>query len=138
MDSWNAAYNAQEKKIKEERQWINKFRLKQPQAVKQREAQLEKFMKSPDYVRKPPFVGKPFRFRFPPAPRLSPEVAEVKGLTHGYGDGANRLFEESDLFIEKGDRIAIIGPNGAGLFLLILVTYQHLHISIMNCIPANI
>ena len=121
MDSWNAAYNAQEKKIKEEKQWINKFRLKQPQAVKQREAQLEKLVKSPDYVQKPPFIGKPFRFRFPDAPRLSPEVAEVKGLTHGYGDGANPLFEDSDLFIEKGDRIAIIGPNGAGKSTLLRI-----------------
>ena len=109
MDSWHAAYNAQVKKIKEERQWINKFKLKQPQAVKQRQAQLEKLVNSPDYVQKPPFNGKPFRFRFPPAPRLSDEVAEVKGLTHGYGDGANRLFEDSEVSIEKGDRIAIIG-----------------------------
>jgi len=121
MDSWQASYNAQEKKIKEERQWINKFRIKQPQAVKQREAQLEKLMKSPDYVQKPPFVGKPFRFRFPDAPRLSPEVAEVRGLSHGYGDGANRLFEDSDLFIEKGDRIAIIGPNGSGKSTLLRI-----------------
>ena len=121
MDSWHAAYNAQEKKIKEEKQWINKFRLKQPQAVKQREAQLEKLVKSPDYVQKPPFTGKPFRFRFPPAPRLSPEVAEVKGLTHGYGDGANRLFEDSEVSIEKGDRIAIIGPNGSGKSTLLRI-----------------
>jgi ATPase subunit of ABC transporter with duplicated ATPase domains len=120
MDSWNAAYNAQEKKIKEERQWINKFRLKQPQAVKQREAQLEKLQKSADYVQKPPFVGKPFRFRFPPAPRLSPEVAEVRGLSHGYGD-SNLLFKDSDLFIEKGDRIAVIGPNGAGKSTLLRI-----------------
>lgn len=75
MDAWHAAYNAQEKKIKEERSWINKFKLKQPQAVKQREAQLEKLLKSEDYVQKPPFFGKPFRFRFPDAPRLSPEVS---------------------------------------------------------------
>jgi len=121
MDSWNAAYKAQEKKIKEERQWINKFRLKQPQAVKQREAQLEKLLKSPDYVQKPPFTGKPFRFRFPPAPRISPEVAEVRGLTHGYGDGANPLFVDSDLFLEKGDRIAVIGPNGAGKSTLLRI-----------------
>jgi ATPase subunit of ABC transporter with duplicated ATPase domains len=121
MDSWNAAYNAQEKKIKEERKWINKFRLKQPQAVKQREAQLEKLKKSDDYVQKPPFIGKPFKFRFPAAPRLSPEVAEVKGLSHGYGDGANPLFEDSDLFIEKGDRIAVIGPNGAGKSTLLRI-----------------
>jgi len=74
MDAWQAAYDSQEKRIKEERRWINEFKLKQPQATKQREAQLEKLIKSDDYVKKPPFLGKPFRFRFPDAPRLSPEV----------------------------------------------------------------
>lgn len=114
MDSWHAAYNAQEKKIKEERQWINKFKIKQPQATKQRTAQLEKLMKSDDYVKKPPFFGKPFRFRFPKAPRLSPEVADIRGLTHSYGEGTNRLFEDAELFIEKHDRISVLGPNGSG------------------------
>ena len=116
MDSWQSAYDAQEKKIKAERQWINKFKVKQPQAVKQRQAQLEKLMKSDDYVQKPPFEGKPFKFRFPDAPRLSPEVAEVRGMSHSYTNeiSNNRLFEDSELFIEKGDRIAIVGPNGAG------------------------
>jgi ATPase subunit of ABC transporter with duplicated ATPase domains len=112
MDAWTAAYNAQEKRIKEERAWINKFRDKQPVAVKQREAKLEKLMSSKDYVQKPPFIGKPFRFRFPDAPRLSPEVAEIMDLTHGYGN--NRLFDKVQLFIGKGDRIAVVGPNGSG------------------------
>ncbi|KAL3816402.1 hypothetical protein ACHAXA_007338 [Cyclostephanos tholiformis] len=84
LDSWNAAYAAQEKRISEERSWINKFRLKQPQAVKQ-------------------------------------QVAEVKGLSHGYGNGANPLFVDSDLSIVKGDRIAVIGPNGAGKSTLLRV-----------------
>lgn len=114
MDAWHAAYNAQEKKIKEERAWINKFRIKQPQATKQRQAQLEKMTKSADYVQKPPFFGKPFKFRFPDAPRLSPEVADIKGLSHSYGDGVNRLFEDCELFVEKNDRIAVLGSNGSG------------------------
>eukprot|EP00522_Entomoneis_paludosa_P006858 CAMPEP_0172440212 /NCGR_PEP_ID=MMETSP1065-20121228/921_1 /TAXON_ID=265537 /ORGANISM="Amphiprora paludosa, Strain CCMP125" /LENGTH=871 /DNA_ID=CAMNT_0013188997 /DNA_START=52 /DNA_END=2667 /DNA_ORIENTATION=- len=116
MDAWNAAYNAQEKKMKEERQWIQKFRVKQPQAVKQRQAKLEKMMKSEDYVKKPPFLGKPFRFRFPDAPRLSPEVGEVTGMSHSYRSETtqNRLFDDVELFVEKGDRIAVVGPNGAG------------------------
>jgi len=120
MDAWHAAYNAQEKKIKEERQWINKFKVKQPQAVKQRIAKLEKFQKSEEYVQKPPFTGKPFRFRFPDAPRLSPEVAMVKQLSHAYRNeqAQNRLFEKTDLFIEKGDRIAVVGPNGTVLMML--------------------
>eukprot|EP00978_Attheya_sp_CCMP212_P032214 scaffold124500_cov40-Attheya_sp.AAC.1 len=73
MDAWQASYDAQEKKMKEERAWINKFKVKQPQAVKQRKAKLEKQLASDDYVKRPPTFGKPFRFRFPDAPRLSPE-----------------------------------------------------------------
>jgi ATPase subunit of ABC transporter with duplicated ATPase domains len=116
MDAWQAAYDAQEKRLKEERSWINQFKLKQPQAVQQRQAKLEKFVKSDEYVKKPPFVGKPFRFRFPDAPRLSPEVAEVRQMAHSYRTGStiNRLFEDAELFIAKGDRIAVVGPNGSG------------------------
>jgi len=116
MDAWQAAYDAQEKKIKAERQWINKFKAKQPQAVKQRQDKLNKLLKSDEYVQKPPFTGKPFKFRFPDAPRLSPEVAEVRGMSHSYKNeiSNNRLFEDAELFIEKGDRIAVVGPNGAG------------------------
>ena len=111
MDSWQAAYDAQEKKIKSERQWINKFQAKQPQVVKQRKEKLEKFMKSEEYVQKPPFNGKPFKFRFPDAPRLSPEVAEVDEMSHSYNNeiSNNRLFDKVDLGIEKGDRIAVVG-----------------------------
>jgi len=116
MDAWQAAFNAQEKKMKSERQWISKFKVKQAQAAKQRQTKLEKFMKSDEYVKKPPFTGKPFRFRFPDAPRLSPEVAEVRNMSHKYSNeiSNNRLFENVDLFIEKGDRIAVVGPNGSG------------------------
>lgn len=116
MESWQSAYDAQEKKIKSERQWINKFKVKQPQAVKQRQAKLDKFLKSEEYVQKPPFAGKPFKFRFPDAPRLSPEVGEVVGMSHAYNNeiSNNRLFESANLLIEKGDRIAVVGPNGSG------------------------
>jgi ATP-binding cassette subfamily F protein 3 len=116
MDAWQAAYNAQEKKIKSERQWMSKFKAKQPDAVKQRQAKLEKFMKSVEFVQKPPFTGKAFRFRFPDAPRLSPEVAEVRQMSHSYKNeiSNNRLFEDTELFVEKGDRIAVVGPNGSG------------------------
>lgn len=116
MDAWQAAYDAQEKRLKAEKQWINEFKVKQPEAVKQRQAKLEKFLKSDEYVKKPPFVGKPFRFRFPDAPRLSPEVAHVKGLSHSYSNEVSRnmLFDDVELFVEKGDRIAVVGPNGSG------------------------
>lgn len=111
MDSWQAAFDAQEKKLKAEKQWINKFKTKQPQVAKQRKEKMEKFLKSEEYVQKPPFTGKPFRFRFPPAPRLSPEVAQVDEMSHSYNNeiSNNRLFDKVDLSIEKGDRIAVVG-----------------------------
>ena len=112
MKAWQNAYDAQEKKVKDERAWIQKMKTKQPQAVEQRKKRLEKLQASEDYVKKPPFVGKPFRFRFPPAPRLSDEVALVTDVTHGYE--GNKLFEKSNMLIEKGDRIALLGPNGSG------------------------
>lgn len=37
-------------------------------------------------------------------------AVRIEGLTHGYG--GDHLFEEADLTIEKGERVAIIGPNG--------------------------
>uniref|UniRef100_A0A7S2XN49 ABC transporter domain-containing protein n=1 Tax=Attheya septentrionalis TaxID=420275 RepID=A0A7S2XN49_9STRA len=123
MDAWQASYDAQEKKMKEERAWINKFKVKQPQAVKQRKAKLEKQLASDDYVKRPPTFGKPFRFRFPDAPRLSPEVAEVKDLSHSYGNEktTNKLFDKVNLFIERGDRIAVLGPNGSGKSTLLRI-----------------
>jgi ATP-binding cassette subfamily F protein 3 len=116
MDAWQSAYDAQEKKLKAEKTWISKFKVKQAQAAKQRQTKIDKFVKSEDYVKKPPFVGKPFRFRFPDAPRLSPEVALVKGMSHSYKNEVsnNRLFDDVELFVEKGDRISVVGPNGAG------------------------
>ncbi|CAM9557427.1 unnamed protein product [Discosporangium mesarthrocarpum] len=114
LESWQAAYRNQEKKIKEEKDWINKFKSKGAWAaqVKSRQKAMEKLMASEDYVKPPPHSGKPFRFRFPPAPRTSQEVLTVDNVAHGYGDQA--LFEKVNLVVDKGQRLAFLGPNGAG------------------------
>jgi len=142
MDSWQAAYDAQEKKIKSERQWMQKFKAKQPQVVKQRKERLEKFLKSEEYVQKPPFTGKPFRFRFPDASRLSPEVAEIKDLSHSYNNeiSNNRLFDHVDLSVEKGDRIAVVGPNGSGksTLLRLLIGREKPDDGEANIVGANV
>jgi len=142
IDSWQAAYNSQEKKIKSERQWINKFQAKQPQVVKQRKEKLAKFLKSEEYVQKPPIHGKPFRFRFPDAPRLSPEVAQIDEMSHSYNNeiSNNRLFEQVDMSIEKGDRIAVVGPNGSGksTFLRLLIGKENPDKGSARIVGANV
>lgn len=82
--------------------------------MKSRQKALEKLIASDDYVKQPPNLGKPFRFRFPPAPRMgaSEEVVSVNGVSHGYN--GRRLFNNVNLVVDKGERIAFLGPNGAG------------------------
>lgn len=82
--------------------------------VKAREKALEKLVASDDYVKQPPNLGKPFRFRFPPAPRTgtSEELVSANAISHGYN--GNTLFDNVNLVVDKGDRIAFLGANGAG------------------------
>lgn len=61
------------------------------------------------------FVEKPFTprrrsFLFPEVERVGQTVVTIEDLTHGYGDKA--LFDQQDLLIEKGERVAVIGTNG--------------------------
>jgi ATPase subunit of ABC transporter with duplicated ATPase domains len=117
MKAWQSRWDDFSKKVDSERTWIQKFRNKLPDAVKQRQAKLDRMLASPDAVKKPPNSGKPFKFRFPKAPRLSDEIAVVEELTHGYFDSAgarNQLFDKARFVVERGDRYAILGPNGSG------------------------
>lgn len=59
-----------------------------------------------------PFEHKSIRFRFPEMERSGLVVAEIKKLRMEY-DGTV-LFDGADLFIERGEKLAIIGPNGCG------------------------
>src|SRR5690606_25351230 len=45
-------------------------------------------------------------------PRLGSVVVELHGVADGYGD--HLLFEDVDVLLGPGDRLGIVGPNGAG------------------------
>ncbi len=52
------------------------------------------------------------RFRFAEAPRSGDIVLETRGLSAERG--GTTLFSGVDLLIRRGDRVAIVGPNGCG------------------------
>jgi len=52
------------------------------------------------------------RFRFAEAPRSGDIVLEAKGLAAERG--GETLFSGVDLLIRRGDRLAVVGPNGCG------------------------
>ena len=72
---------------------------------------LAKLRSEGNYVERP-FSPKRRSFRFPEVERIDEIVVSIDDLTHGYGD--IRLFDHVDCVIEKGERVAVIGPNGNG------------------------
>jgi ATP-binding cassette subfamily F protein 3 len=59
-----------------------------------------------------PAERKRVRFHFPPTQKSGRMVLELKHVKKAYG--TTRVFDDVNLHIERGDRIALIGPNGVG------------------------
>ncbi|MFY8148372.1 MAG: ABC-F family ATP-binding cassette domain-containing protein [Prochlorococcaceae cyanobacterium] len=118
-----AAFERQQKELASQQAYIDRFRASATRSTqaKSREKLLEKVERIEAPVES---IGGP-RFRFPEAPRSGRLVAEIRDLSHSYGEQI--LFLGAELEIERGDRIAFVGPNGAGkstLLRLILGTEQ--------------
>jgi len=119
QEAWQASYDAQMKRVKGDKDFINRFKVgAQAAQAASRQKRLEKQMASDDWVRKPPTPGKKLRFRFPAAPRMGDgyAVCNIKNVKHGYAErpGKEVLFQDVDFSVEKGERVAFLGPNGCG------------------------
>jgi len=104
------AYERQQKELDKQMEFVEKFRASATRSTqaKSREKQLEKV----ERIEAPTGSLKTLKFRFPPAPRSGREVVTIKDLVHTYDEKI--LFLGADLLIERGDRVAFLGPNGCG------------------------
>ncbi|CAA7401075.1 unnamed protein product [Spirodela intermedia] len=59
-----------------------------------------------------PFQRKQMKIRFPERGRSGRDVVMINNLEFSYGD--EMLFNGANLLVERGEKIAIIGPNGCG------------------------
>jgi len=113
------AYDNQQAKIKQTMRFVDKFRAKATKArqVQSRVKQLEKLelIELSDEERQ-------IRFTFPPAPPSGRDVLTVAGVSKSYN--GSRVFSEVDLLLNRGDKVAVVGVNGAGksTFLKILAS----------------
>lgn len=108
-DILKSTYANQQKFIKKNTDFIERFRYKNTKAtqVQSRIRMLEKLEKIE--------VEKDERgisFRFPEPPHSGRIVMALEDLTKLYGD--NNVFTDISLNIEKGEKIAILGVNGSG------------------------
>ncbi len=67
----------------------------------------------------PPPARKEFAFAIPEPERLGKDILEARLVTHGYGKRI--LFRHFSLFMQKGMRVGIVGPNGCGKSTLLRV-----------------
>jgi ATP-binding cassette subfamily F protein 3 len=74
-----------------------------------------------------PRENRAIRFDFPQPARAGSVVVSLRGVSQSYGDKA--VFEELDLEIVRGDRVAFVGVNGAGKSTLLKIIADRVDIS---------
>lgn len=111
------AYDNQQAKIKQTKRFVDKFRAKATKAkqVQSRVKQLEKMelveLSNDEHQ---------IKFTFPPAPPSGRDVLQVERVSKEYN--GKQVFAEVELLLNRGDKVAVVGVNGAGksTFLKIL------------------
>ncbi|MCB9896845.1 MAG: ABC-F family ATP-binding cassette domain-containing protein [Planctomycetes bacterium] len=100
----------EEKKRRQDERFIERFRAKASKAtlVKSRQKLLDKRGRMDELE-----TERDLDFRFNPAPFHATVMMSVDDLAFGFDDGPP-LMEGLSFALEKGDRVAIIGPNGKG------------------------
>src|ERR1700733_10334841 len=104
-----AAYRNQRDRIEQLEAFINRFRYQATKAkqVQSRIKELEKI----ERIEVPP-DEQTIHFSFPQPKPSGRIVAEFKDVSKSYG--AKHVFSGASFIIERGDRIALVGVNGAG------------------------
>ena len=103
-------FNNQQKYLKDQNKFIERFRYKasKAKAVQSRIKLLDKI----DVIEIEDEEGA-VNFRFPPATHSGKITLEVEKLTKSY-DGERNVLEDINLIVERGEKIALVGVNGAG------------------------
>ena len=116
-------YKLQQAEIARQQAIIQRYRMynreKSIRAAESREKRLEKMEKL-----ERPVDEQHVRFSFEARRRSGDDVLKVHGLAKGFE--GRRLFENFDLHLRAGDRVAIIGPNGVGKSTLLNIIARKL------------
>jgi len=109
IEAMRKAKREQDEEIARVKMFIDRFRYQATKAsqVQSRIKMLEKVVP----IEVPP-ERKKIHFTFPSCAKSGRTVLELKNIRKAYG--GNVIFDTLNLHIERGDRIALTGPNGVG------------------------
>jgi ATP-binding cassette subfamily F protein 3 len=112
-----AAHKNQQKEIQALQEFADRFRAV-PSKASQAMSKLKQIERM-ELIEKPAAPRKPFRFQIPQPPRGGQRAISLSGIHMAYG--ANKVYEDLDLTIERGERTVLVGPNGAGKSTLLKI-----------------
>jgi ATP-binding cassette subfamily F protein 3 len=117
-------YIIQEKEIQRQKEIISKFlsngRDKKVKQAKSREKMLQNIQR----VEKPEEENNKISIRFTPGIESGNDVLFVNNLSKSFEE--EKVFENIDFKIYKGDKIGLIGPNGVGKSTLVKIVTEQL------------
>jgi ATP-binding cassette, subfamily F, member 3 len=110
LDRLGQAKKQQEKEIKQTELLINKFRAKSSKASFA-QSLIKKLEKTERIELESDSVAK-MKLTFPLSVQPGKWVLELEGLGKSYGE--NKLFKNVGITVGRGEKIALLGPNGVG------------------------
>ncbi|MEJ2483752.1 MAG: ABC-F family ATP-binding cassette domain-containing protein [Gemmatimonadota bacterium] len=115
---------SREKEIAHHQQFVDRFRAKASKA-RQAQSKLRLIEKKADSLEALPVSSRRYpRFRFEPRRHSGREVLRIEGVRKAFGD--NEVLHGVDLTVNRGDRMAIMGPNGIGKSTLLKIVMGEL------------
>lgn len=104
-------YNEQQKEISRQEAIITRFRqYNREKSIKQAESR-EKALERIERIDKPDFSAKSIGVRFEPGIRSGNDVLSVENLKKSFD---RQLFKNACFEIKRGEKVALMGPNGIG------------------------
>lgn len=118
-----ASLTNQQRQVAQIEAFIERFRYK---ATKSKQVQSRiKMLEKMDTITVDEVSTESIHFQFPPAPHSGKIVVEAEHLGKAYGE--NQVFDNVDLTILKGSKVAFVGRNGEGKSTLAKIIVGDIH-----------
>jgi ATPase subunit of ABC transporter with duplicated ATPase domains len=110
---------AREREISHHQKFVDRFRAKASKA-RQAQSKVRMIEKKAAEITEVPVSSRRYpTFRFDQKRPSGRDVLKIRGIQKSFGD--NRVLHGVDLTVQRGDRLAIMGPNGIGKSTLLKI-----------------